>query len=57
MHCLTPQGHNTGHEWNRELDTKLKGHNFNHLKSNPCTYIRQKGTEKEIITVWGGMVA
>jgi hypothetical protein len=42
----------SGCEWNKELDTKLKKHNFVQLKSNPCTYTRKTGDESEIITVW-----
>ena len=29
----------SGREWNKELDTKLKGFGFQPLKSNPCTYV------------------
>jgi hypothetical protein len=42
----------SGREWNKELDNKLKKHDFNKLRSDPCTYIRHKGDDPEIITVW-----
>jgi hypothetical protein len=42
----------SGREWNIELDTKLKRLGFNSLRSDPCTYIRRKGEDLEIITVW-----
>jgi hypothetical protein len=42
----------SGCEWNKELDNKLKKHDFNQLRSDPCTYIRHKGDDSEIITIW-----
>jgi hypothetical protein len=42
----------SGQEWNRELDMKLKKYNFTQLWSNPCAYIRSSDQESEIITVW-----
>jgi hypothetical protein len=31
------------HEWNKELDVKLKKFSFHHLCSDPCTYIKRDG--------------
>jgi hypothetical protein len=42
----------SGREWNIELDTKLKKHNFTRLRSDPCAYIRGVKDKSEIITVW-----
>ena len=42
----------SGHKWNEELDTKLKGINFERLLSDACVYIRKTKNGVEIITVW-----
>ena len=42
----------SGHEWNKELDTKLREFGFQPLRSDPCAYVRRKGEHLEIITVW-----
>jgi hypothetical protein len=42
----------SGREWNKQLDRKLKEKGFTNLKSDPCTYIRRIKDELEIITVW-----
>jgi transposase InsO family protein len=42
----------SGREWNRELDTKLKEFGFHPLRSDPCAYVRRNGKDLEIITVW-----
>ena len=42
----------SGREWNIELDKKLQKFGFQRLRSDPCAYIRQKGQEISIITVW-----
>ena len=42
----------SGREWNKELDTKLKKHSFRQLRSDPCAYIRKSDNDSEIITVW-----
>lgn len=42
----------SGCEWNIELDTKLKKHDFDHLKSDPCTYVKRCKQNLAIITVW-----
>jgi len=30
----------SGHKWNKQLDTKLKKHGYKQLLSDPCTYIQ-----------------
>lgn len=40
------------HEWNKELDQRLKEKDFHNLLSDPCAYIRQDGNTLEIIMVW-----
>jgi hypothetical protein len=42
----------SGREWNKELDSKLKEFQFQPLRSDPCTYVRQNDEHLEIITVW-----
>jgi len=42
----------SGHRWNIELDTKLKGHGFKRILSDPCVYIHHDQTGTAIITVW-----
>ena len=42
----------SGHEWNTELDKKLKILGFNPLRSDPCAYVRKNGEHLKIITVW-----
>jgi hypothetical protein len=39
----------SGHEWNIELDSKLKKHNFVRLTSDPCVY-SWKGEESGLMT-------
>jgi hypothetical protein len=41
-----------GHEWNKELDAKLRKHNYERTLSDPCIYIRRVGEEFGIITAW-----
>jgi len=42
----------SGQEWNRELDEKLKKFSFQWLCSDPCVYIKRDGNELTIIAVW-----
>ena len=42
----------SGREWNRELDTKLKTFDFQRLRSDPCAYVRRDADTTSIITVW-----
>src|SRR5258705_10428500 len=42
----------SGREWNKELDRRLKSKGFNNLRADPCAYIHRDGDELEIITVW-----
>ncbi len=42
----------SGREWNKELDRRLKEKGFTNLLSDPCAYIRQDKDGLEIITVW-----
>ena len=42
----------SGREWNKELDTKLRNFGFQPLQSDPCAYVRRNGEHLEIITVW-----
>jgi len=42
----------SGREWNRELDEKLKRFGFQRLRSDPCVYIKRDGDGLIIITVW-----
>ena len=42
----------SGREWNKELDRRLKAKGFNNLRSDPCAYIQRNGDDLEIVTVW-----
>ncbi len=42
----------SGREWNKELDRRLKEKGFRNLLSDPCAYIRRDQEDLEIITVW-----
>ena len=42
----------SGCEWNKELDEKLKKFGFQRLRSDPCIYIKQDNKDVAIITVW-----
>ena len=41
----------SGREWNKEFDSKIKTHGYRCLISDPCAYIRWDGDEFAIITV------
>jgi hypothetical protein len=41
-----------GHEWNKQLDEKLRQHRYKCLKLDPCIYVRWEGDCITIITVW-----
>ena len=42
----------SGREWNKEFDNKMKSFGFQCLKSDPCVYIRHDADGISIITVW-----
>jgi len=42
----------SGHEWNKELDEKLKNFGFQRIRSDPCAYIKRDGDSVAILTVW-----
>jgi Reverse transcriptase (RNA-dependent DNA polymerase) len=42
----------SGYEWNIELDSKLQGHGYKRLKSDPCTYVQCDSRGATIIIVW-----
>jgi len=42
----------SGREWNEEFDEKVKKFRFQHLRSNPCVYIKRDGDDSVIITAW-----
>jgi hypothetical protein len=42
----------SGREWNREFDEKLKEFGFQCLHSDTCVYIKRDGDKAVIITVW-----
>jgi len=42
----------SGREWNKELDKRLKEKGFHNLLSDPCAYIQWDGDVLEIITIW-----
>ena len=42
----------SGWEWNKELDWRLKDIGFENLRSDPCAYIHQDGAIIRMITVW-----
>jgi uncharacterized protein YuzE len=41
-----------GHEWNKQLDAKLRKHGYKQLLSDPCAYIRWDRNDFAIITIW-----
>ena len=42
----------SGREWNKELDRRMKRKGFSNLQSDPCVYIRRDDDELEIVTIW-----
>jgi hypothetical protein len=42
----------SGREWNKEFDSKMKSSDFHCLKSDPCVYVRRDVNGISIITVW-----
>ena len=42
----------SGHEWNREFENKMKSISFHSLNSNPCVYIQRDADGASIITIW-----
>ena len=42
----------SGREWNKEFDNKIRAFGFQRLKSDPCVYIRRDADGISIITVW-----
>jgi hypothetical protein len=42
----------SGREWNKELDNKLKKYDFTCLKLDPCVYTRCEDQNVAILTVW-----
>src|ERR1700678_4612781 len=42
----------SGREWNKELDEKIKQFGFKQICSDPCVYIKQDGNDVAILTVW-----
>src|SRR6202044_1722504 len=42
----------SGREWNKQLDEKLRNHGYKRLTSDPCAYVRWDGDNVAIITVW-----
>jgi len=42
----------SGREWNKQLDEKLRSHGYKRLISDPCAYVRWDGDNVAIITVW-----
>src|SRR6202051_1840681 len=42
----------SGREWNKELDEKLRSHGYKRLISDSCAYVRWNGDDVAIITVW-----
>ena len=54
VYMQQPEGNlkQSGREWNKELDTRLKSFGFQPLRSDPCAYVRRDGEHLEIITVW-----
>ena len=42
----------SGREWNREFDRKMKGFGFNCISSDLCLYIKWDGEDVVILTVW-----
>jgi uncharacterized protein YuzE len=41
-----------GHEWNKQLDAKLRKRGYKRLLSDPCAYIRWDRNDFAIITIW-----
>ena len=41
-----------GREWNIQFDQGLQDMGFTRLYSDPCVYIRRRGKDFQIITVW-----
>ena len=42
----------SGHEWNNELDGKLKDHEYEHLTSDPCVSIQRDNSDFGILAIW-----
>jgi hypothetical protein len=42
----------SGREWNKQLNEKLRCHGYKRLTSDPCAYVRWDGDDVAIITVW-----
>ena len=42
----------SGHEWNKQLNEKLRYHGYKQLTLDPCVYVRWDGDRVAIITVW-----
>jgi hypothetical protein len=42
----------SGCEWNKQLDEKLRCHRYKRLTSDPCAYVRWDSNNVVIITVW-----
>jgi hypothetical protein len=42
----------SGREWNKELDEKMKQFGFKRICSDPCVYIKRDGNDVAILTVW-----
>ena len=42
----------TGREWNKEFDSKMKTFGYNRTCSDPCVYIKQDGNDVVILTIW-----
>ena len=42
----------SGREWNKEFDRKIRSFGFQRLKSDPCVYIQWDTDGISIITVW-----
>jgi hypothetical protein len=42
----------SGREWNKKLERRLKDKGFENLQSDPCAYIWQNRDDLEIVTVW-----
>jgi hypothetical protein len=42
----------SGHEWNIQFNQGIQAVGFTRLYSDPCAYIRCKGDDFQIITIW-----
>src|ERR1700721_2063724 len=42
----------SGREWNKQLDEKLRSHRYKRLISDPCAYVQWDGDNVAIINVW-----